>query len=172
MLMDVITSPRGSARCGKEWSCRAESIFALKGINLEILHSEAVHCYMGYILPITFFMYGLSLYIKSKTLQPSSSSYSSWSSSTSHKAQSLRCCIQLWLCTSAYKRTVWDAHNMRRKNLHSHEIITRGRKYVLAKTTRTFKWLMHDSNATQNPEIPLSQNVACRAVSPTHGQVK
>ena len=93
-----------------------------------------------YILPITFFMYGLSLYIKSKTLQPSSSSsYSSSSSSTSHKAQSLRCCIQLWSCTSAYKRTVWDAHNMRRKNLHSHEIITRGRKYVLAKTTRTFK---------------------------------
>ena len=62
MLMDVITSPRGSARCGKEWSCRAESIFALKGINLKILHSEAVHCYMGhfetYILPIIFFMYG------------------------------------------------------------------------------------------------------------------
>ena len=123
MLMDVITSPRGSARCRKERSCRAESIFALKGITLEILHSEAVHCYMGYILPITFFMYGLSLYIKSKTLQPSSSSYSS---STSHKAQSLRCCIQLWSCTSTYKRTLWDAHNMRRKNLHSHEIITRG----------------------------------------------
>ena len=62
MLMDVITSPRGSARCGKEWSCRAESIFALKGINLKIVHSEAVHCYMGYfetyILPIIFFMYG------------------------------------------------------------------------------------------------------------------
>ena len=60
--MDVITSPRGSARCGKEWSCRAESIFALKGINLKIVHSEAVHCYMGYfetyILPIIFFMYG------------------------------------------------------------------------------------------------------------------
>ena len=58
MLMDVITSPRGSARCGKEWSCRAESIFALKGINLKIVHSEAVHCYMGYfetyILPIIF----------------------------------------------------------------------------------------------------------------------
>ena len=62
MLMDVITSPRGSARCGKEWSCRAESIFALKGINLKIVHSEAVHCYMGYfetyILPVIFFMYG------------------------------------------------------------------------------------------------------------------
>ena len=62
MLMYVITSPRGSARCGKEWSCRAESIFALKGINLKIVHSEAVHCYMGYfetyILPIIFFMYG------------------------------------------------------------------------------------------------------------------
>ena len=62
MLMDVITSPRGSARCGKEWSCRAESIFALKGINLKIVHSEAVHCYMGYfetyILLIIFFMYG------------------------------------------------------------------------------------------------------------------
>ena len=62
MLMDVITSPRGSARCGKEWSCRAESIFALKGINLKIVHSAAVHCYMGYfetyILLILFFMYG------------------------------------------------------------------------------------------------------------------
>ena len=57
-VIDVITSPRGSARCGKEWSCRAESIFALKGINLKIVHSEAVHCYMGYfetyILPIIF----------------------------------------------------------------------------------------------------------------------
>ena len=47
MLMDVITSPIGSERCGKEWSCRAESIFALRGINSKILHSEAVHCYMG-----------------------------------------------------------------------------------------------------------------------------
>ena len=25
ILMYVITSPRGSARCGKEWSCRVES---------------------------------------------------------------------------------------------------------------------------------------------------
>ena len=61
MLMDVISS-RGSARCGKEWSCRAESIFALKGINFKIVHSEAAHCYMGYfetyILLIIFFMYG------------------------------------------------------------------------------------------------------------------
>ena len=48
MLMNVITSSRGSARCRTEWSCRAEIIFALKGINLKIVHSEAVHCYMGY----------------------------------------------------------------------------------------------------------------------------
>ena len=40
MLMDVITSPRGSARCGKEWSCRAESIFAPKGKVLQTLHKE------------------------------------------------------------------------------------------------------------------------------------
>ena len=69
MLMDVISSPRGSARCRKEWRSGVEEQRAMlsehicpEGLQFENMYipkpSVVKEYFETYILPIIFFMYG------------------------------------------------------------------------------------------------------------------